>query len=478
MKYTFLALTVVGLLGSCSPTSSSDSPATVYNEKSKILDSLYTELHQYGEFNGNVLVAENDTIIFQKSFGLAKRETGQMLEDNSVFNLASVTKQFTATAIALLAKEQKLSLDDELAKHIPELEFYQGITINHLVRHTSGLPDYMQLWDEKGDTSQEASNSSVIELFAKEKPDLLFEPNEKMRYSNTGYLLLATIVERVSNQSFGAFLDERIFTPLDMKDTKLLFVYKDGVKLNKLTAGYSQDSTGSYVPNIEYAQIFDGVYGQGRLYSTTTDLFKWHQGLRKYKLLSEEETKSLFSPSTLNSEEEINYGFGWFLKDDENYGKIAAHSGGWAGYVTYLETHLDDNKVMIILQNNGNATGKTRIPMQNTRRVLYNEPLESQLRLPTDLLKKYAGTYVSEKGKDKVILLEHQSLWMVLDKETKLELIPDSKTKFIVDGFSPEVTYEFFLDDQGDVEKYRVQQPEHEIDRIAMRKKAGSDLPG
>ena len=126
-------------------------------------------MFKYGEFNGNVLIAENDTIILQKSYGLANRENDLLLNENSIFNLASVTKQFTATAIYLLVKGGELSLDDEMSKYIPELDFYKGITINHLVHHTSGLTDYMRLLDEKGDKSKIATNDYVIELFAKEK---------------------------------------------------------------------------------------------------------------------------------------------------------------------------------------------------------------------------------------------------------------------------------------------------------------------
>lgn len=471
MRKTFLSLLILIGLVSCKQTNETAKLNVAHTEKSQKLDSLYSEMLKYGEFNGNLLIAENDTIILQKSYGIANRENNEQLTENSIFNLASVTKQFTATAIYLLVKEGKLSLDDEMSKYIPELDFYKGITINHLVHHTSGLTDYMRLLDEKGDKSKIATNDYVIELFSKEKPKLDFEPNEKWAYSNTGYLLLASIIEKVSNKSYGEFLKEKIFNPLEMNNTDVLFVYKDSLKIDNLALGYTTDSIGNYVGHNDYAKSFDGVYGQGRMYSTTSDLYKWDRAIKNNKILSEEDTKTLFSNSKLNSGENTNYGFGWFLKDSKEYGNYVAHSGGWAGYITYIEKHFDKDKTIILLQNNGNGTGKTRIPIENTQKILYGQPIEQTYRLSDEIQQKYAGVYVSEKGNETEILFKDKALWVVMNPEMKFELMPDTETKFIVNGFRPEVTYEFILDENGEVEKYRVQQPEQGVDRTSIRKK-------
>lgn len=471
MKKIFLTLLILIGLVSCKQTNKTIKLNVAHTEKSQKLDSLYSEMLKYGEFNGNVLIAENDTIILQKSYGIANREINEPLTDNSIFNLASVTKQFTATAIYLLVKEGKLSLDDEMLKYIPELNFYKKITINHLIHHTSGLPDYMRLLDEKGDKSKIATNDYVIELFAKEKPEIDFEPNEKWDYSNTGYLLLASIIERVSNKTYEEFLKDKIFKPLKMENTNVLFVYQDSLKIENLALGYTIDSTSVYVGHNDYAKSFDGVYGQGRIYSTTSDLYKWERGIKNNKILSEEDTKILFSNSKLNSEENSDYAFGWFLNHYEDYGNIALHSGGWSGYITYIEKHFDKDKTIIILQNNGNATEKTKIPIENTRKVLYGQPIESTLRLPDETLQKYGGIYIYEKGNETEVLFKDNSLWAVINPEVKLELLPDTETKFIVDGFRPEVSYEFILDKNGEVEKVRVQQPEQGIDQTAIIQK-------
>lgn len=471
MKKTFMSLILIIGLISCKQTSVNTKLNEAHSEKSQKLDSLYTEMLKYGEFNGNVLIAENDTILLHKSFGIANRENNQPLTENSIFNLASVTKQFTATAIYLLVKEGKLSFDDEISKYIPELDFYNGITINHLVHHTSGLPDYTQIFDEKGDKSRIATNDYVIKLFEKEKPELEFQPNEKWSYSNTGYFLLASIIERVSKKSYAGFLKEKIFKPLEMNNTNVYFIYKDSVKIDNLALGYSTDSTGTYVSRNDYAKSFDGVYGQGRMYSTTLDLYKWSKGLKNNKILSEEDTKTLFSNSKLNSGESTDYGLGWFLKDSEDYKDYVAHSGSWAGYITYIEKHFDKDITIIILQNNGNGTGKTRIPIKNTQKILYDQSIEKTVRLSDEIQEKYSGIYVSEKGNETEIIFKDKSLWVVMNPEMKFELMPDTETKFIVNGFRPEVTYEFILDENGDVEKYRVQQPKQGVDRTATRKK-------
>lgn len=471
MNKIFLSLLIVTGLISCKQTYVTTKLNKFHNEKAKKLDSLYSEMFKYGEFNGNVLIAEGDTIILKKSYGVADRKNETPLNENSIFNLASITKQFTATAIYLLVKDKKLSLDDEISKFLPELNFYKEVRIKHLIHHTSGLPDYMDLYDEKGDKFKFVTNDYIIELFAKERPSLLFEPNEKWNYSNTGYLLLASIIERVSKDKYSDFLKERIFKPLKMNQTGVYFVYTDGLKLKNLAVGYSEDSLGNFIGNIKYAKTFDGVYGQGRIYSTTTDLFKWAKELKSNNLLSKVDTEYLFNDSKLNSGENTNYGFGWFLNKSKEYGNYIDHSGSWAGYITFIEKHLENDKTIIILQNNGNATGKTKIPIENTQKIVFGNKITPNFRISEEILKRYEGIYVSEKGGETKILFKNNSLWIIMSSEMKFELLPETQTKFIVDGFSPQVTYEFIYNQNGEIEKCRVQQPEQKIDRTLTRKK-------
>ncbi len=166
----------------------------VYGQKEKKLDSLFTSLYAAKEFNGNVLVAEKGKVIYEKSFGLANEKTKQKLDKNTVFELASVSKQFTAMGIVQLEKEGKLSYNDPLTKYFPELSFYKPITIDNLLYHTSGLPDYMSLFDKNWDKKKFATNKDIVDMLAKYKPELLFVPGDKYEYSNTGYALLGLII--------------------------------------------------------------------------------------------------------------------------------------------------------------------------------------------------------------------------------------------------------------------------------------------
>lgn len=440
--------------------------------KTERLDSLMTEYYKSGAFNGNILVAENGEIIYQNSFGLANEEANEKLNKNSVFYIASLTKAFTAMGIVLLEKKGKLEYDDEISKYIPELQFYGDITIRNLLTHTSELPDYMELFENNWNHKKIAVDEDVVSELARLKPEILSEPGEEFSYSNTGYTLLATIIERVSNQSFGKFLKKNIFKPLKMNDTKIFMRYRSKEKPQNLTVGYIKDSLGTLFRPItldKYALYYylGGVSGDGGIFSTTGDLLKWDRALYGNKLISEEDKELIFNSYKTNDGKNTHYGFGWFLWDiNKVYGKIAFHSGGWNGYVTYIERHLENDKTIILLQNH--STDKTTIPKKEIRKILYNQPIYHKTELDSTILKLYAGTYLTDSGKEKEIIYEKGKLFMPMNPKVKLELIPVSKTKFVVDGFRPEVTYEFFVDN-GKVQKYRVQQIGQNIDKEANR---------
>ena len=439
------------------------------------LDTLYNELYQKGAFNGNVMVAENGNIIFQRSYGLANEKTKEKLNANTIFELASVSKQFTAMGIVQLQKDGKLSYDDKISKYIPELQKYEGVTIKNLLTHTGGLPDYMQLSEKNWDKSKIATNDDIIALFQELNPKKDFEPNEKWNYSNTGYLILASIIERVSGKTYGEYLNEKIFEPLGMKNT---FVYRrrfQPKEVDNYARGYiySDSLERKIVPDELgkefYVVYLDGIVGDGMVNSNLQDLLKWDRALYTDKLINDQDRKVIFSSYRTKDNSQTHYGFGWKIDSTETYGKTASHSGGWAGYISYIERHLDNDKTIIVLQNN--STPNTEIPLKNTRRILYDLPVEKPIKLSNTILQSYAGKYLNEKGKEKEIIFENDKLYVPLNPEVKLELIPVSKTKFIVDGFRPEITYTFILDKSGKVKKYRAQQPEQGIDRTAIRKK-------
>ncbi len=182
-------------------------------DKARDLDALLTELYENRDFMGVVLVAEKGKVIFKKAYGYANFETQTLLASSTPFNLAAVSKQFTAMGIMILAERGKLKYDDPIVKYLPELD-YKDITIRHLLNHTSGLVEYVKLFEKyKWGTSKIAGNSDVIDLFKKYKPKPRFKAGSAYRYSNTGYVLLACIIERASGQPFEVFLKQNIFDP-------------------------------------------------------------------------------------------------------------------------------------------------------------------------------------------------------------------------------------------------------------------------
>lgn len=473
--HLIIFISFLAVLGACSEkeTTSSTSFEVIESPKYKPLDSLYSQLFQNEQFNGNVLIAENGKIIYQHSFGLANEKDSIPLNLETVFELASVSKQFTAMGIVLLQKQGKIAYKDDITDYIPELKYYEGITIQNLLTHTSGLPDYMQLTEKEWNKSQIATNDDIIKLFQTLRPERAFQPNQQWEYSNTGYLLLATIIERVSGKAFGEYLHAAIFKPLQMTNT---FVYRRRFKpeqVHNYAQGYMYaDSLQRKILPDELGEEFyvvylDGIVGDGMVNSNLYDLLTWDRALYSNKLINDEDRSLIFSSYQTTSGAATDYGFGWQLDSTETYGKIVSHSGGWAGYISYIERHLDNDKTIIFLQNNSKAS--SQIPVTSTRRIMYGLPLDTSVKVAQEVLKKYAGTYMPQNNKEKQIVFEEGKLWVPINPQVKLELIPVSQTKFKVDAFSPEVSYTFILNEDNEVEKFRVQQQGTGLDQTATK---------
>ena len=474
MKKNFFTL-LIGIISlvSCQENEKQIESQQAINPMTLKLDTLYTELYNEGAFNGSVLVAERGTVLFAKSYGMADEQSNRKLNDSTIFELASVSKQFTAMGIVQLTKEGKLNYEDDITKYVPELDNYKGITVKNLLNHTGGLPDYMKLADKHWDKSKIATNDDILQLFNQIQPQILFEPNEKWSYSNTGYLILATIIERVSGKQFGQYLHSKIFNPLDMKNT---FVYRrrfEPKEVQNYANGYIySDSLQKKILPDElgrdfYVVFLDGIVGDGMVNSNPIDLLKWDRALYKDKIINDQDRELIFSSSMTTDSAQTDYGFGWMIDSTKTYGKIASHSGGWAGYITYIERNLDNDKTIIVLQNN--SLSSTEIPIKNTRRIVYNQEVEKPITLDSIVLKSYAGKYLRDNQKEREIVFENEKLYVAMSSDFKMELVPVSKTKFIVDGWSPEVSYTFILDDKGEVEKYRVIQEAQGVDKIANR---------
>jgi len=339
------------------------------------IDSLITSLHSNGKFNGSILIAEKGEVTYLNSLGFANETTKEKIDENSIFDIASVSKQFTAMGIMILKENGSLSLDDKLSKHISKLSNYENITIKSLLNHTSGLPDYMRVLAPLVDRTKLITNKDVISMYSKHKPELKFESGTKYEYSNTGYALLASIIEKVSGMSYGQFLEKKIFKPLKMSRTFVKTSETTPDNLNNYAYGYlySRQEQKYLLPNqIERArQMFGWIaaYGDGGVNSTVIDLLKWDRALYTNKLISKKSMAEMFSPSYYSATLLKDYGYGWDLKENKLIGKYVRHSGGWPGYVSEIERHVENDKTIIVLQNHHD----TKRPAKLIRNILYGK---------------------------------------------------------------------------------------------------------
>ena len=320
-------------------------------------DKLMQSVYRQGQFNGNILVFKEGKIVYRGSFGIADINTNDSLHLRSRFRLASVSKQFTAAGIIKLQEAGKLSYEQDIREFIPELP-YDGISVRHLLNHTSGIPDYERLLNEnwkpelaKNDPTRLISgNIDIINVLVDKHPPLHFEPGEKYEYSNTGYVLLASIIERVSGKTFGEFLKEQIFDLAEMTNTCVYkYVHEDESMPNRVY-GFKKTLNGKDLISTDCHYI-NPVLGDGGIYSTLEDLLKWDRILYGNDILSGSSKNEAFSPAILNNGDTSWYGFGWGIKTSPTGKKVLEHSGGWVGFRTYFYREIEENNCIIILTN-------------------------------------------------------------------------------------------------------------------------------
>ena len=309
------------------------------------VDSVLNYLYERQLFNGTVLLAEKGRIIYRKAFGVTGSD-GVTLTTASSFNLASVSKQFYAMMVMMLQEQKKLSFDDAVQRHLPEFP-YAGISLRHLMNNTSGLPEYSTVAARQMNLMDTLTNEQLLQMLAATKPPPGFKPGERFQYCNTNYTTLASVIEKVSGMSCEQFFRERIARPLRLSNS---FVY------NLTMKGYPSSrvrgfkwSGGKRVLNDLVA--FDGIVGDGNIYSTVDDLLKWDQALYGSALVSQSTLAQALSPATLNDGSKSQYGFGWAIEEP---GEIYSHSGGWVGFSTFICRYVNNRQTLIVLDNSSN----------------------------------------------------------------------------------------------------------------------------
>lgn len=294
-------------------------------------------------FNGQMLIAKNGTVVFEKTVGFADMRTKDSLSENTPLHIASVGKTFTGMAVLNLMEEGNLQLDDTLGKFFPGFP-YPGITVKMLLSHRSGLPNYLNYLSELKVKDTCYSNQDVLNSLYILKPGLESRSGTRFNYSNTNYVLLSMIVEKVTNESFPAYMKRIFFDPLQMTNT---FVYANQDTLRPTP---SFEWTGRFWE----PDPFDCTYGDKNIYTTANDLLKWDQALTNGLLFKKETMDAAYTPLSNERRSIHNYGLGWRMMIFPNGKKFVYHNGRWHGSNAVFVRFPDENATMIVIGNKYN----------------------------------------------------------------------------------------------------------------------------
>jgi len=318
---------------------------SIYAPARYSLDTFFTNRFLAEEFNGNVLFAEKGRIVFKKSYGFRSPEKKDSLREDDCFQLASVSKTVTSTAVLQLYEQGKLSLEDTIGKFIDSFP-YPGITVHMLLCHRGGLSNYNYFADDHSQKSIPFTNDSVIAILHKHHPKVYYQPDETFDYSNTGYVILASVVEKITGEKFQEYVRKNIFDVAGMKKS---FIYSntDTSCKNEKLCGYNSKC------NLIETHYQDGVVGDKGMYSTTGDLFLFDQALYSEKLLKQSTLKLAFTYWNNDRTEEgkDNYGYGWRLKQSFAGYEVVYHTGWWKGFRSYFIRNLTQQRTIILLDN-------------------------------------------------------------------------------------------------------------------------------
>jgi len=388
------------------------------------LDSVFSMMYAQNQFNGTVLIAEGSKVIFTKGYGHRDTLSNYKNTKETIYELASCSKQFTAAAIVLLRRQGKLDYEESMAKFIPELAFWKQVTIFDLLRHTSGIPEYLVSMPNSWNHAQIATNDDLIRFYSAHKDTLLFAAGSRHRYSNTNYALLATIVERVSGLSLVEFSKQNIFSPLKMKNTFIYNSRQHPQKIKDRATGYvwrkgSFDKITPENPNYgdSLAVYLDGIVGNAKVNSTVVDIYKWISALNGNSFFTPEEFGLMTAITQTSNGRSIPYGFGLDLsggKDNLSYG----HTGSWDGYSTFIYHNTRKNRTIITLQN----TKMGAYPFKTISQILDNKPTDIEyarkITLPWADIKKFAGVYTDNDNQTDQQLITFLDGYLVYNSKT------------------------------------------------------------
>ena len=402
-----------------------------YSEKK--IDDLVSSQYKPDEPGASVLIAKEGKIIYSKGFGRANLELNIPVNSESVFEIGSITKQFTAVSVLMLTEQGKLSLDDEITKYIKDYPTHgHKITIHHLLTHTSGIKSYTNVPELMKLGRNDYEPSEVIDLFKDYPPD--FDPGEKFLYNNSGYFILGYIIEKASGIPYSEFIEKNIFKVLGMKNS----YYGSMSKVIKGRAsGYQKRD--EFV-NAEYLSL-KLPYAAGSIMSTVNDLYIWNRALKDNKLIKKESLEKAYTDYKLNDGKLINYGYGWMFGNIKG-SKLIQHGGGIYGYTT-MGIWLPDEDVFVAMFTNRDDIGPTTTAMKIAALVIgkpYPEP-NPEIKVDEKFMKELVGVYDFEDETTRYITYEAGQLYSQRKGSSRFKILPVTENIFVFENSISSITF-------------------------------------
>ena len=416
------------------------------------LDSLMDAYAKVLGFNGTVFAATKGTVVFEKGYGYKNKSTNARNDSNTIFQIGSITKQFTSAIILQLLEQNKLSLQDSLTKYIPDYPNGNKITIEHLLTHTAGVYNYTNdaVFMVNASTHP-ISRDSLINRF-KYKP-LDFQPGEKFNYSNSGYILLGYIIEKVTGQSYFEVVRQRIFQPLHMDHSGFDFTH-----LNSPDKAIGYTSPASTTP----ANIVDSSvsFAAGAIYTTVGDLYKWDRALRAGRIISPASQERAYTPHL------AQYGYGWMIGTVDGK-KVVEHGGGITGFVSEIRRLPEDETCIVVLDNQPNEANPSQIA-QDIAATLIGKAVtlpETKVAITVDttILHQYVGLYQLSPTFSIAVTLDGGRLYGQATGQGKFELFAEKKDGFFLKVVQAKVEFVRGADDK--------------VEKLILHQN-GQDIPG
>jgi CubicO group peptidase (beta-lactamase class C family) len=394
-----------------------------------------------------ILVVDDGKIVFKRAYGIANMDAGCPITTATAFNIASVTKQFTAACIALLVEQGAISLDDDIRKYVPEIPAYEApVKIRHLIHHTSGIRDFALLSFLKGLPLDETYPEQVLlDLLARQK-ELNFRPGEARSYSNSGYFLLGILIQRVTGMSVGAYAEKHIFGPLGMTHTSY---HRDPERIGKnLTVGHVSDGAGKYRRTYLAPDTRD--FGHDGIYTTVEDLYLWDQNFFRNKIGGASFNTLLLTRGTLNNGDTLTYAFGLEIGEHGGW-RTVSHQGGSLGYNAFIVRFPERKFSVICLANYPLHTTKLSYEIADLYLGIQKEkPAPAPVPAPaTDTVADvdpavyvgFAGKYGVDDGTILTVSTQDNRLYVQPPGAPLLELHPKSATEYFIKGADVQVSF-------------------------------------